>query len=88
LVKKGLPFREAHEVVGRVVRHALETKRGLEELPLETLKRFSQLFEADVKDAVTLEASLAARNVYGGTGPDAVRKALAEAKLFLQEHRG
>ncbi|HLC41063.1 MAG TPA: argininosuccinate lyase [Methylomirabilota bacterium] len=85
LVKKGLPFREAHEVVGRVVRHALETKRSLEELPLETLKNFSSFFETDVKEAVTLEASLAARNIYGGTGPDAVRKALAEAKELLAE---
>jgi argininosuccinate lyase len=84
LVKKGLPFREAHEVVGQVVRHAIENKRGLDELSLETLKRFSPLFESDALSVVTLEASLAARNVYGGTAPDAVRQALAEAKTLLR----
>ncbi len=84
LAKKGLPFREAHEVVGQVVRHAIENKRGLDELSLETLKRFSPLFESDALSVVTVEASLAARNVYGGTAPDAVRQALAEAKILLR----
>ncbi|MBI3029150.1 MAG: argininosuccinate lyase [Candidatus Rokubacteria bacterium] len=77
LVRKGLPFRQAHEVVGGVVRHAIETKRALEALSLEELTRFSRLFAADVFQAISVEASLRARAAIGGTAPDAVRRALA-----------
>jgi argininosuccinate lyase len=85
LVRKGLPFRQAHEVVGRVVRHAMETKRPLDGLPLEEFKGFSPLFAADVFGALSVEAALQARSVVGGTSPDAVRRALAEAKTLAAE---
>jgi argininosuccinate lyase len=80
LVRKGLPFRQAHELVGRLVHHAAGTP--LEEIPLETFKRFSPLFAPDLFEAITLEASLRARSVTGGTAPEAVRRALAEAKAL------
>lgn len=83
LVRKGLPFRQAHEVVGRIVRDAAGTP--LEEIPLETFKRFSPLFAPDLFEAITLEASLRARSVTGGTAPEAVRRALAEAKVLAAE---
>jgi argininosuccinate lyase len=83
LVRKGLPFREAHEVVGRVVRHALDEGQSLETLPPETLRRFSPLFGADVTEALTVEASLRARAVTGGTAPEAVRRALTLARSLL-----
>jgi argininosuccinate lyase len=83
LVRKGLPFREAHEIVGRVVRHALDTGQTLETLSLDELRRFSERFAADVRDAVTVEASLRARAVTGGTAPVAVRRALEVARTFL-----
>jgi len=86
LVKKGLPFREAHEIVGRVVRHALDAGKELTALSLEELRRFSPLVDADVHAALSVEASLAARNVAGGTGPEAVRKALAEARRLVGDH--
>ena len=85
LVRKGLPFRQAHEVVGRVVRHAMETKRPLDGLPLEEFKGFSPLFAADVFGALSVEAALRARSAVGGTSPDAVRRALAEAKTLAAE---
>jgi argininosuccinate lyase len=85
LVKKGVPFRDAHEVVGRIVRHALAAGKGLDALSLEELRRFSSLVEDDVHAALTVNASLAARNVEGGTGPDAVRRALADARRRLAE---
>jgi argininosuccinate lyase len=85
LVKKGLPFREAHEVVGRVVRHALDAGKELPALSLDELRRFSPLVEKDVHAALTVNASLAARNVEGGTAPDAVRRALADARRRLAE---
>jgi len=82
LVRKGLPFREAHEVVGRVVRHAIDARATLESLDVATLRRFSPLFDDDVRAAITVEASLRARGVTGGTAPDAVRRALAQARAL------
>ncbi|HEY2994455.1 MAG TPA: argininosuccinate lyase [Methylomirabilota bacterium] len=84
LVRKGLPFRQAHEIVGRVVRHALERRVGLEQVPLEELRRFSELIGADVHQALSVDASLRARAVTGGTAPDAVRRALAQARELVR----
>ncbi|MEX2147665.1 MAG: argininosuccinate lyase [Candidatus Rokuibacteriota bacterium] len=83
LVRKGMPFRQAHEVVGRVVRHALDAGATLEALGVEALKRFSPLIEADVSHALTVDASLRARAVAGGTAPEAVRRALAQARALI-----
>jgi len=83
LVRKGLPFRQAHEIVGRVVRHALEAGRTLDALPLDTLRRFSPLIDADVSGALTGDASLRARAVTGGTAPEAVQRALAQARALI-----
>src|SRR5207244_13644650 len=77
LVRKGLPFRQAHEVVGKAVRHALERGVGLEALPLEALRGFSPLIEADVREALTVEASLRARAGTGGTAQADVQSARA-----------
>jgi len=84
LVQRGLPFREAHEVVGKAVRLALSRGVGLHDLGLEELRELSPLFGADFRHAVTVEASLGARNVYGGTAPAAVRQALVEARALLE----
>jgi argininosuccinate lyase len=83
LVGKGLPFRDAHEVVGRVVRHAIDAGVRLEALDLATLRRFSPLIDADVAAAITVEASLAARATTGGTAPAAVRRALEAARRLV-----
>jgi len=85
LVRKGLPFREAHEVVGRTVRHALAHGKELADLTLEELTQFSPLIEADVHHALTVEASLQARAVVGGTAPDAVKRALAAARNLVEQ---
>ena len=77
LVKKGLPFRDAHEVVGKTVRYAMAHGKELGELTLDELQPFSPLIGDDVHGAITLEASLRARDVTGGTAPDAVRRQLA-----------
>jgi len=84
LVRKGLPFRDGHEIVGKVVRYALERGVTLEQLDLEELRRFSDLFAADVHQALTVEASLRARSVVGGTAPEAVRQALAQARALVE----
>src|SRR5262249_38033100 len=83
LVRKGMPFREAHEVVGRVVLHCSRKGTTLEDLPLDELRPFSMLIGADVKDALGVEASLRARAVTGGTAPAAVRRALAVARALV-----
>jgi argininosuccinate lyase len=85
LVRKGLPFREAHEVVGRVVRHALDSGKTLEAVSLDELRRFSDRFGSDVAASLSVEASLRARAATGGTAPDAVRRALSLARTFLTE---
>ena len=85
LVRKGVPFRNAHELVGKAVALALGRGVALPDVPLEALRGLSPLFEADFRDAVTVDASLAARNVYGGTGPKAVEQELAEARALLEE---
>ena len=83
LVRKGLPFREAHEIVGRVVRHGIANKRELGEMSLEELRGFSPLIGADVHAALSVEASLAARAVTGGTAPEAVVRAVAAARRLV-----
>lgn len=87
LVKKGMPFREAHEAVGRLVRSAEERGVGLEDLPLETMREVSALIDPDVYTALTLEACLAAKDVPGGTAPRRVREALAAARERLARAR-
>ncbi|XZG70766.1 argininosuccinate lyase [Chitinibacteraceae bacterium HSL-7] len=73
LVKKGLPFRDAHEAVAQAVRYAEQQKKDLSELQLVELQTFSPLIEQSVFDVLTLEGSLAARNHVGGTAPAQVR---------------
>jgi argininosuccinate lyase len=83
LVRKGMPFRAAHEVVGRVVLHASQSGASLEGLSLEELRRFSPLIEADVTASLGVEASLRARAVTGGTAPEAVRRALTTVRALI-----
>lgn len=83
LVRKGLAFRDAHEVVGLAVRLGLDTQRDLSELSLAELQGFSALITADVFAALTLEGSVAARQHIGGTAPDTVRLAIAVAREHL-----
>ena len=80
LVRKGLPFRDAHRAVGSAVSYATGAGRPLERLTLDELRRFSPLFEADVFEHLTLEQALRARAVYGGTAPVRVEEALADAE--------
>ncbi|MGB5407381.1 MAG: argininosuccinate lyase [Thiogranum sp.] len=83
LVRKGLAFRDAHEVVGNAVRIGIESKRDLSEMSLSELQSLSALIEDDVFDVLTLEGSVSARNHYGGTAPDQVRAAIIRARQRL-----
>lgn len=84
LVKKGLPFRDSHEVVARAVRLAEEQQKELSELPLEVLQSFSGLIEEDVYQVLSPEGSLNARNHIGGTAPEQVRTQVARWRRCLQ----
>jgi argininosuccinate lyase len=83
LVRKGLPFRDAHEVVARAVREAEARGVELAELPLADLSRYSPLVDADVFDVLTLEGSVASRDHPGGTAPRRVREAAAAARAAI-----
>lgn len=83
LVRKGMAFREAHETTGRIVLHALNSGVELEEIPLAELQDFSSTIEEDVFAALTLEQTLASKAQRGGTAPDTVAQALAEARARM-----
>ena len=83
LVRKGLPFRDAHEAVARAVRRAEASAVDLAELPLAELQAFSSLIADDVFETLTLDGSVASRNHPGGTAPEQVRSAIAVARNEL-----
>jgi argininosuccinate lyase len=83
LVRKGVPFREAHEIVGRVVVRAIELGVELDALSLDELRSFSSKIENDVFTALTLEETLATKSVAGGTAPERVAEALRAARQLL-----
>ncbi len=80
LVRKGMAFRDAHEIVGLAVRLGIESSRDLSELSLAELQEFSPLITDEVFDCLSLEGSVAARKHIGGTAPDTVRAAIATAR--------
>jgi argininosuccinate lyase len=83
LAAKGMPFREAHAVVGKAVAYAIENGMELSEMSLETLQRFSAVIEADVFEILSLEAMVDRRNNYGGGARSRVKSALSEAAAAL-----
>lgn len=87
LVDRGMAFRDAHEVSGRLVLVAIEQKLPLESLELKVMQQESELIQSDVYAALSLEASLARRKVFGGTAPAQVSEALRQAKLRFKGKR-
>lgn len=85
LVRKGVPFRDAHEIVGKAVRYGVEKDKDLSDMTLEELRQFSQTIDADVFTVLTLEGSVAARNHLGGTAPAQVRAQVALARERLAQ---
>ncbi len=83
LVKKGLAFRDAHEIVAHAVKTAIAQGLDLSELPLAELQKFDARIEADVFDLLSLRGSLNARNTVGGTAPDQVRAQVARHRIRL-----
>ena len=80
VVRKGIPFRDAHEIVGSAVAHGIRTGKDLAEMSLEELRQFSPVIDDDVFAVLTLEGSVAARDHFGGTAPAQVRAAVARGR--------
>ncbi|HAC68541.1 MAG TPA: argininosuccinate lyase [Pseudomonas sp.] len=83
LVRRGLPFRDCHEIVGHAVKHGVDCNKDLAEMELEELRQFSDQIEQDVFAVLTLEGSVNARNHIGGTAPEQVRAAVARGHALL-----
>jgi argininosuccinate lyase len=83
LVKKGLPFRDAHETVAHAVKAAIAHQVDLSELPLAVLQGFNASIEKDVYDVLSLRGSLNARNILGGTAPAQVLRQIARHQARL-----
>lgn len=85
LVKRGMPFREAHAVIGKLVFYAISRDKALDELTLDELRSFSDMFDEDVYDAISMQTCINGRNVPGGPSATALAAEIAEAENFLRE---
>ena len=88
LAKKGIPFRKAHEIVGKLVLDCIQKGKSLDELSLAEYKEASDIIENDIYDAIDIEKCVAARNVAGGPAPAVVAESIDRAKKWLQEQGG
>lgn len=84
LAKKGVPFREAHEIVGRLVLHCSKLKRGLEELSMAEYREISPAFDEDLFEAIGIEYCVRNRRIPGGPAPEAVRQAIEQSRRELK----
>jgi argininosuccinate lyase len=84
-VRKGIPFRDAHEIVSKAVASGLQQGKDLSELPLSELRGFSPAISEDVFAVLTLEGSVAARDHIGGTAPRQVRAAIVRARARMAD---
>jgi len=85
LVRKGIPFRQAHDIVGKVLREAEKQNVSWTALPLDALKRISPVFDADFAGSLDVSAALNAKRVPGGTAPESVRAAIADLEARLNK---
>ncbi|OFW59887.1 MAG: argininosuccinate lyase [Actinobacteria bacterium RBG_19FT_COMBO_54_7] len=85
LVRKGLPFLEAHEKAGRLVRMCIDKGLKLEELPLEDYREVEPRIDEDLRELLTIDACIRARDLPGGTAPGRVEKALSQARQYLNK---
>lgn len=86
LVVRGVPFRDAHSIIGKLVLYCIDKQCSIEELTIEELKEISPVFEEDVYDAISLKTCVEKRLTTGGPGPEAMRKVIALEKDYLQKN--
>ena len=87
LVKKGIPFRDAHRISGELVAYCISNNKILSDLTLEEYHQFSPVFEKDIYDAISLETCIGKRNIPGAPAPEAVRAAITHARSVLESLR-
>ncbi len=87
LVVKGMPFRDAHSVIGRLVLYCIDKNCAIDELPINELKEFSELFDEDIYDAISLKTCVEKRLTIGAPGADMMAKELESNKKFLDEYK-
>ena len=85
LVNHGVPFRDAHGIIGQLVLLCIEKNCSLDELPLDEYKKICPVFEQDIYEAISLETCVSKRNTVGAPGPEAIRAAIAETRAFLAD---
>jgi argininosuccinate lyase len=85
LVRKGIPFRDAHEIIGKLVLLCIEKEKSLDQLSLDEMNSVSHAFERDIYEAISLKTCVARRNIIGGPGPDAMEQYLERCKTYLKE---
>ena len=85
LVKKGLPFREAHSVVGQMVYYAVTNNKNLDEFTPEEFAKFSDIIGDDIYDAISMETCVNDRKIIGGPAKATVENAIAKAEKFIEE---
>ena len=83
LVRKGMPFRDAHAVIGHLVLHCVKENKAILDLSLDELKTFSELFEADVYEACSMHACVESRDVPGGPAPNRVEASIKAGQAWL-----
>jgi argininosuccinate lyase len=84
LVRKGIPFRDAHEIVGKSVAYGVKTGKDLAQMSLDELQQFDQRIDSDVFEVLTLEGSVSARNHTGGTAPEQVHRQARQARALIK----
>ena len=87
LVNKGVPFRDAHAIIGRLVLYCIEKNSSIDELGIEELKEISPVFEADVYDAISLKTCVEKRLTIGAPGQKAMEEVIRINRKFLEESR-
>ena len=83
LVGRGVPFRDAHSIVGRLVLYCIDKECGIEDLSMEELKQISPVFEEDIYDAVNIKTCVEKRLTVGAPGPEAMRRVIGIYKDYL-----
>ncbi len=86
LVNKGMPFRDAHSVIGRLVLYCIDKKCAIDDLKLEELKEFSELFDAEIFDAISLETCVNKRLTIGAPSPEAMKAVIEQHRQFLDNN--
>ena len=86
LVNHGVPFRDAHGIIGRIVLYCLDKQMPIDDMSLEELKQFSPVFEEDVYDAISMETCVNKRLTIGAPGEEAMKKVIAIEEAYQKEH--